>query len=349
MTNPYAALPDHHFWRRAVGGIEHHLVDPMVAPRFRIGAGERVATAGSCFAQHISRRLGEIGFTYFVPEDGAALDPAERTRRGYGIFSARYGNIYTAAQLAQLMEEAYGRRTPGTRAMARPDGRLADPLRPGVEPDGFGSEAELLAERAGHLAHVRAVFEQADVFVFTLGLTEAWRDRADGTVLPLAPGVAAGEFDAGAHEFVNFGVEEVQGQLSAFLGGLRAVNPGVRVLLTVSPVPLIATYTDRHVLTATAYSKAVLRVAAETARAAHRWVDYFPSYEIITGPHAGGLYHEADARAVNRLGVAHAMRCFVANYAEGAAPVPAGSAPATGAGAGGGIVCDEEMLDAVGR
>ena len=78
------------------------------------------------------------------------------------------------------------------------------------------------------------------------------------------------------------------------------------------------------------------------------WADYFPSYEIITGSYAGGLYYEADGREVNRLGVAHAMRCFVRNYVGGppAAAVAAAPLPVTAeiVRPVGDIVCDEEVL-----
>ena len=36
--------------------------------------------------------------------------------------------------------------------------------------------------------------------------------------------------------------------MNDFLGSLSKVNPRVRVILTVSPVPLVATFENRHVL-----------------------------------------------------------------------------------------------------
>jgi hypothetical protein len=48
------------------------------------------------------------------------------------------------------------------------------------------------------------MFETLDVLVFTFGLTESWRNRADGAIFPLAPGVAGGEFHGDRYEFVNF-------------------------------------------------------------------------------------------------------------------------------------------------
>jgi len=346
VTSPYSDLPAHQFWRRSISNVAPHEVDPVVDPRFKIDIEARVATAGSCFAQHISRRLSGMGFNYFVPENGEGLPAEAREGRQFGVFSARYGNLYTTAQLRQLFEEAFGRRRPRDSAWLRRDGRLVDPFRPQVEPAGFVAQIDVAEARTQHLDAVRSVFRDSDVLVFTMGLTEAWRSRKDGSVFPLAPGVAAGQFDPGLHEFVNFDVDEVSRDLFAFLDGLKAINPGVKVILTVSPVPLIATFEPRSVLTSTVYSKSVLRVVADMATRRHDWVDYFPSYEIITGSHAGGRYYEDDAREVSHLGVAHAMRCFFDNYIEGRArPLTPARPPAPLSNAS--LICDEKMIDAV--
>jgi hypothetical protein len=347
MSNPYTGLPDYHFWRRAVAGVEPFLVDPVVEPRFRIGGHDRVATAGSCFAQHIARRLSDCGLNYFVTEAGEHLPADERSGAGYRVFSARFGNIYTTRQLLQLFEECFDGRQAVDSAWKGGDGRWVDALRPQVQPGGYASVAEVAADRVRHLDAVRRMFAQCDFFVFTLGLTEAWQSKVDGTVFPLAPGVAGGEFDPERHEFVNFGIREVTADLSTFLERLRALNPPVRVVLTVSPVPLIATYEPRHVLVSNTASKSTLRVAAEDAWRRFDWVDYFPSYEIITGNFNDSAYYEPDYRGVNPQGVDHAMRCFMRHYTGegGATSSRGGGGAVVSVGALEGVVCDEEAID----
>ena len=347
--HPYADLPSERFWRRSVAGVDRHAFDPVVQARFRIGAQAPVATAGSCFAQHISRKLQALGYNYLQREAGEGLGDATRKAGQYGLFSARYGNLYTARQLLQLFQRAYGRFAPVESAWQRSDGAWADPFRPSIEASGFATPEAMLADRQAHLAAVREVFERCELFVFTLGLTEGWRSREDGAMFPLAPGVLAGDYDAARHEFVNFGVHENEQDLAEFLVLLKSVNPSVKVLLTVSPVPLAATYEPRHVLVASSYSKAVLRVVAENAFRRFDWVDYFPSFEIITGSFNDGAYFEADHREVNAIGVAHAMRCFVAHYLDGQGPAASAPAPVLPSlpGAGADLICDEEALDQV--
>ncbi|GAB3379120.1 GSCFA domain-containing protein [Lysobacter fragariae] len=350
MNNPYKHLNDHQFWRRAVAGVERFRFDPVVQTRFRIGASQSVATAGSCFAQHISNRLSRIGFNYLVTERGDHLDASSRKELNYGVFSARYGNIYTSRQLLQLLQECQGERAPAEGAWLRDDGRYVDALRPQITPAGYASEEEVKAARAEHLAAVREMFATCDIFVFTLGLTEAWRSRIDGTVYPLAPGVAGGSFDPERHEFINLDVNDVLQDMRQFMAGFKKINPRSRMILTVSPVPLIATYEDRHVLVATTYSKSVLRVVAETLyRNNPAWVEYFPSYEIITGNYNNSAYYEADYRGINSIGVDHAMRCFLEHYTnQGQKPALAPKATAVVAPAPDAeVVCDEEAIDQV--
>ncbi len=263
----------------------------------------------------------------------------------------------------QLIERAYGRFVPEDDIWQRPDESFVDAFRPGVQPNGFVSEAELLADRRQHLACVRTMFENLDIFVFTLGLTECWRSRRDGTVYPVCPGVDGGVFDPEKYEFFNHEVEDVEADLASFIAALRAVNPKARVILTVSPVPLVATADPAaSVLMATTYSKSVLRVAAERVRRTVPDAYYFPSYEIITGSFSRGAYYADDLRNVTEEGVNHVMSLFLKHVSAGdQTDLPEG----TGAGTPSAeeqqranaaavrhylaVICDDEQLDSEGR
>ena len=76
----------------------------------------------------------------------------------------------------------------------------------------------------------------------------------------------------------------------------------------------MATISDRHVLAATTYSKSVLRVAVDAVVRENHDVDYFPSYEIITGPQSRGRYFAEDLRSVRPEGVAQVMKIFGRHY-----------------------------------
>ena len=72
---PYGDLPDTSFWRRAVATRPAREVDPIVQVKFGISPTDKVATAGSCFAQHIARYLSRSSFGYFVAEPGHPILP----------------------------------------------------------------------------------------------------------------------------------------------------------------------------------------------------------------------------------------------------------------------------------
>jgi len=350
--HPYRTLPDSAYWRRAVAA-QGAAVDPVVGDFPLISRTDKVATAGSCFAQHVARHLAGSGFNYLVTEQAhPILEPQAARDAGYGLYTARYGNIYTTLQLVQLVDRAYGQFEPAEDVWVGPDGKsVVDPFRPTVQPGGFASEAEMLADRAQHLGHVRQALETLDVMVFTLGLTEGWVSAIDGAAFPLCPGVAGGIFDPARHTFRNLRTAEVRTQIGEFVDKLRALNPNARLILTVSPVPLAATASGNHVLPATIYSKSALRAAAQEAAEDLDGVFYFPSYEIITGPQARGRFFADDLREVTEDGVEHVMRVFL-RHAAGL-EVSAPGEPATMAedsftadmAKWVETMCDEAMLD----
>jgi hypothetical protein len=350
-ASPYDGLEARAFWRPSVAGRGPGRLRDLYRPRFAIGAETAVMTAGSCFAQHLHRTLKERGYRVIEEEPAPeGVDPGVAARHFYGGFSARYGNVYTARQFRQLLGEVAGQHAPAHPVWTR-DGRFYDALRPNTEPAGFGSRAAVLAARADHLRAVSDALIQAEVVVFTLGLTETWEDRASGTVYPTAPGVIA-DPPAGAEiGFVNLSHDAVVADLRAVLTHLRAISPGIRMLLTVRPVPLTATASGEHILVASTASKAILRAAVATLMAEDQGVDYFPSYEIITNPAAKSVFYAANLRDPSPKGVSVVMGQFIAAQEAargGAAPAgaPPMSPPATGPeGAEDDAVICEEMLN----
>lgn len=358
MQHPYKSLPDTSFWRRSVVGTSPEQFDPIVSSTLAIAKSDVVATAGSCFAQHIARALREDGFNFLVAESPSREEQAAGVQ---AIYSARYGNIYTTRQLRQLFEWAYGLTSPEPEPWTRGDGRLVDRLRPNEFAAGFETVESLLAAREAHREAVREVFETCGVFVFTLGLTECWICDQDGVAVPLAPNVVASPGEGRTYSFHNLRVAEMVEDMEVFLSGLTDVNPDVKVILTVSPVPLEATFEPRHVLVSTTASKAALRVVADELASAHPdRVTYFPSYEMITA-FPGGFFFEPDLRTVRPDAVGHVMEVFKAHLTEtstagpllnraSAAPIvhrvqAALAAPARPAGGRDFTVhCDEEMF-----
>ena len=237
MTHPYEHLPDSAFWSRSISRPGLHEIDPVVSSPVHLSSDDAVATMGSCFAQHIARFLHKDGLHYLVTEPGPVeLDSEERRIRGYGVFTARFGNVYTVRQGNQLLARAFGEREPDEAPWRDAAGNWVDPFRPTVEPGGFPTLRAMMEDRSTHLAAVRAMVHQASLLVFTLGLTEGWRSRRTGVIYPLVPGAAGGTFHPDEHEFVNYGINDVIADLRVFCEELHRHNEDPRLLLPVTPV-----------------------------------------------------------------------------------------------------------------
>lgn len=321
---PYRSQPSTAFWSRSVSrDYDPDTVGSTVGPLLK--DDDVVVSAGSCFASNIVPWLEAANITYLRTEIPHPVFESLGENLGYRNFSAAYGNIYTARQMLQLLKRALGSFKPQEDRWYV-DGNVVDPFRPGLRyPAGSDLEFDLLTTQ--HLDATRAAFRGATVLVLTLGLTEAWMSILDGAVYPGAPGTISGTFDPERYIFHNFTAEEVREDLREFIELVRIENPTVRVILTVSPVPLVATATSEHVLNASIYSKSVLRVAAGEIAGSTNDVTYFPAYEIITGPQAPFDFMEDDRRNVAPAGIHAAMHSLLVNSDIADLSLPEGMPP----------------------
>lgn len=344
MMHPYRGLPATSFWS-AVSDVPPGHLNALLEPKFRVADASKVMTLGSCFASRFAQHIERTTLRHFVTEAApAALSADDAARRHYGSFSARYGNVYTVRQALQLLERAFGQFRPVDEAWEW-QGAFVDPFRPRIEPDGYPSPDDVVASRQVHLAATRQAFEQTDVLIVTLSLTEAFANRADGAVYPLAPGVHGGIFDGKTHEFQNHSIASILSDLEAFVERVREVNPEIKLIVTLSPQPMVATYEPQHVLVSNTVTKARLRVAIDEIVRDRDWVDYFPAYEMIAGSAANAAFFDHDLRTLLPIGVRYVMRMFDVSYLELSTAHPAHvDAPPPLAGSRVDADCDEEMI-----
>jgi len=322
-SSPYTQQPPRAFWRKSVADVGALGYSDLWQPSLKIDQDSTFATFGSCFAQHFSRALVARGLGWVNAEPAPGRTPDNLARRfNYGIYSARTANIYTGAHLREWVTLSLTPEACADVELWEEQGRYRDALRPNIEPDGFANAAEARASLETAARAFRNAVESANVFVFTMGLTEGWEHSQTGQVYAMCPGTLGGAFDADCHVLRNYSYPETRCDLETSIAGLKQLNPDLQILLTVSPVPLTATATPEHVLLATTYSKAVLRtVAGDLARESDD-VDYFPSYEIIAAPPSRGMFFEPNQRSVSPLGVD-----FVMGHFFGALGLEASSAP----------------------
>lgn len=308
--NPYENLPAKAFWKLAIANKSLFDISDLWHPKFKIRLNEKIVTFGSCFAQHIGDALRNREFNWLNTEQPPhGLSNQNAKLFNYNIFSARTGNIYTTSLLKQWTKWALNKAEVPNESWIK-DGRVYDPFRPRIEPNGFDSEAEMIRSRTQTIKSFRESILKTNYFIFTLGLTECWINSESDYEYPMCPGTVAGEFDPEKHKFNNQQFEEIILNLSESLAMMRKVNPELKIILTVSPVPLTATKSNNHVLVATMESKSILRAVAGQLATNFPYIDYFPSYEIINSPVFKGVFFEPNLRSVNPYGVNFVMDSF---------------------------------------
>lgn len=271
----FAERRSRHWSATAAGRLERAVVLPEVRPGFRIRRDERLFAIGSCFARNIenhmlaggydvrSQHIAIPGFEYQPPQSSAILNKFTT----HSMLNELYWALdpERAFPADSLVEE-----TPGGWVDLQVVGEVSPAPRDTV-----------LARRP----YVREVFQRVrdcHVVVMTLGLVEAWFDRELGLYLNRAPGYRTVKRHKGRFELRLL---DHRANLDA-LEGMHALlrrfgRSDLRLVVTVSPVPLSETFTGRDVLVANTYSKSTLRAAAEDFARAHAGVDYYPSYESV--------------------------------------------------------------------
>ena len=155
------------------------------------------------------------------------------------------------------------------------------------------------------------MWSAATVIVITLGLTEIWQRKSDGCVavtLPLQPAVARGEYT-----FRNSTTAENLANLRAIIEQLRGFS-SAPIVVTVSPVPLHATFRDTDIIVANCESKSRLRAVVADLLEEREELHYFHSYELVSHWQGPETFFLEDGRHVSPDGVAFIMNEFLRMY-----------------------------------
>ncbi|GJE15486.1 GSCFA domain-containing protein [Methylobacterium marchantiae] len=215
-----------------------------------------IVAFGSCFASNVSNYLAKRGYSVISHGDSSGDGTAYVTKMGDGM-------VHTHAILQQF-RWAWKNEQP----------KVA--LWHGYKAERFGYDEE------ARLA-TKALFDRADLFIITLGLSEVWYDEVTGEVFWRAPPREV--FDASRHKFRLSRSDETKRNLAEIWALVRAFRPDAKVVLTISPIPLAATFRDVGCISANAVSKAILRGAVdefyEETEGKGSNLFYFPSYDMV--------------------------------------------------------------------
>jgi hypothetical protein len=277
----FAHLRANKLWRGFPGHGDPRCKDgwlwPHLQPSFAIDLATRPAifTIGSCFARNIEDALAPLGFE--LPTWTFVTPPEELAgRRPHGMI-----NEFNPGSISQRILYAL-------------EGRAFDDQT--LVPAAGAAYADLLLVRGVDVSWERAVARRSQAHevylqlarcpyvLITLGLSEAWFDNQAQIYINRMPPFAFMEANPGRYSLRKLDAEECQALLEPAIAAL--VDRQIKVILTVSPVPLTTTLTLADAIVANESSKAALRVCIDRLCRRFRHVDYFPSYEIVR---SGGL------------------------------------------------------------
>ncbi|WP_320196959.1 GSCFA domain-containing protein [Agrobacterium rosae] len=244
-TNFYPALSS----LRGKNGISKFVMKGWAPPQPFIDENTRIVAFGSCFAENISQYLNGLGFNIL-------------TKRPSNAYVSKMGDgfVHTDAIRGQF-EWAWEGKNPSSH------------LWHGSSAEEYGYDDEVRTA-------TKAIFDQADMFIVTLGLSEVWYDEETKEVFWRA--VPKSHYDPERHKFRVVTFQETKDNLERIYSLIRKHRPEAKILFTISPIPLAATFRPVSAITASTASKAILKASFDEF---YRGVDdenlhYFPSYEI---------------------------------------------------------------------
>jgi len=284
---------------------------PHVVPKFKLRRDDKFYAIGSCFARGIENALvAQNVIVESAAPEFAKLQPANRESSGLG-FTNKYNTYSILNELRWALDP--DAEFPRDSIVPLTKTTWYDPhTNPTLE---FVDLGETLQRRA-LIQTVTKRITNCRAVIVTLGLAEVWRDAKADVFVNRTPIPSLFKSDPDRYEFRLSSFAENWANLEATYELLtRYGHPHFHLIVTVSPVPLMNTFSTMDIVVANAWAKSLLRAVAQEWATAHPNVDYFPSYEMVEKSDRAAVW-ESDLRHVRGPAVQHIMELFLRNYIE---------------------------------
>jgi GSCFA family len=267
----------------AHGRLAAGIALPRVTPKFTLAEDDVFFCIGSCFARNIEEHLLYRGIA--VASRAIAFDNRD------GRPNSNVNKFTTGSILNELRWSLAGEPFPSG-SIVEDDGAWRDlQLSPGAAAMPLAQARARRTMVGDYFASIR----RATVVIITLGLVEAWYDSEASVVLNVAPSLWMTRKFPGRFSLRVTGYAENLAALHAIYELLaRHGAPDLRIVVTVSPVPMGQTFTGQDVIVANTYAKSTLRAAAEDSARGYAAVQYYPSFDTVTVSDRALAYSSAD-------------------------------------------------------
>lgn len=167
------------------------------------------------------------------------------------------------------------------------------------------------------------IIRTAGVFILTLGVAPAFFDRTTGDFVLPRPSALNSRVLAEKYQFRTTSVQENVDNVLYLLKFIRSISPDIKIVVTVSPVPILASFEFESAVQADCLSKSTMRlVAHEVVNSSNlENILYWPSFEVFrwAGSNASNFYAADDGAAwhVSEEKVAGTIKAFVEMFSAG--------------------------------
>ena len=220
----------------------------VAAPDFLIDYNSRLMMLGSCFAENMGSKFSYYKFDVDVNPCGIIYNPLS------------VANVLRLIVEGKQFEKSDLRQVGGKWVSLYHHGAFSS-----TDPD------ECLRRINDRLAKATGELRTLDLLVITWGTAWVYRYTRENIVVSNCHKIPSQEFERS-----RLSVEDIVKEYLVLIGRLREINPGLRILFTVSPIRHWKDGAHGNQL-----SKATLLLAIDRLREELQHVYYFPAYEIV--------------------------------------------------------------------
>ena len=220
----------------------------VAAPDFLIDYNSRLMMLGSCFAENMGSKFSYYKFDVDVNPCGIIYNPLS------------VANVLRLIVEGKQFEKSDLRQVGGKWVSLYHHGAFSS-----TDPD------ECLRRINDRLTKATGELRTLDLLVITWGTAWVYRYTRENIVVSNCHKIPSQEFERS-----RLSVEDIVKEYLVLIGRLREINPGLRILFTVSPIRHWKDGAHGNQL-----SKATLLLAIDRLREELQHVYYFPAYEIV--------------------------------------------------------------------
>jgi len=231
--------------------VKDYILQGFLPKKKIISKKDKVVAFGSCFAWHVSQYLADNGYSIFNKK---MANNTHIIRYGEGM-----ANTFT---VVEQLEWAFENKK--------------------IEKNTWYYSVEKEIENNEKIRESTfKLLSQINVFIITFGLSEVWYNKENDQVFWKA--IPSDKFNKKKHGFRNSTVEENTKNIEKIYTLIKKHMPNSKIIFTLSPIPLMATFRPQSCITANTVSKSILRVAIDNVISKYKdnhHLSYYPAYEI---------------------------------------------------------------------